>query len=696
MANNVTRSTVNEQQYAAPAFQKSGFPLSYRKYSSYLLGRLHVSGYQNCMPGDKISGQNKGNFTMKRIVTPMVSDIEVGQYNFWLPFRAIDRTFERAFAPSKNNNMSASWSAPTVTTRQLVTDVLDTLFESDSDLKDMIATIIGGATGSLTIATVLGSDFLDDLYGTTALPDSGLITKPLKSLRTGLFHLMAEKMYLGDALLDIANNIETKLGSRDNPISGSTLATDFLYLLLDCFLTPFVGRFSYFGEFKYKYVRPFDLYRISRRIGLNFSPGVTPVYQDFINLFDATPQSEYALRAMYVIWYEHFRNVDLEPVSSDLPYWRDFGSTSIFDLAAGGNLCYLIYRIRPWYEDMFTTAQIDDLSRHVYAPIIADPETRESYHVQSQNNLDTNPENNSSFDQQKPASYELTWIDQLTGYTKNIICPVPTNINDILSANDLSAFDVFGLDLNTLRQSQMLERYLKRNYLFGDEYQDRMLAHYNSRVSDMRINRPELLSSSLNSSEMDQEVSNVSTAQSNVGDRTATGTLSSGGDQFNTFCEEFGILINLITFMPLASYDGIQPQLLCQKVVDFPLPEFATNNEEFGRKMEIADSALSPILVGDDEDNRFMFGRYPAYHAWRQRVDEVGGDFLDELQDCTFRRFWGMFSTDTTPKLNYYFIHCRPNLGMFANTNLYDAQIYGDVVHECYVERVLPTPVETI
>ena len=55
-----------------------------------------------------------------------------------------------------------------------------------------------------------------------------------------------------------------------------------------------------------------------------------------------------------------------------------------------------------------------------------------------------------------------------------------------------------------------------------------------------------------------------------------------------------------------------------------------------------------------------------------------------------------MFSDDTTPKLNYFFIHCRPNLQMFANPIAYDMQAYGDLVHECFVERVLPVPVETI
>ena len=74
---------------------------------------------------------------------------------------------------------------------------------------------------------------------------------------------------------------------------------------------------------------------------------------------------------------------------------------------------------------------------------------------------------------------------------------------------DNSFVDVYGLDLDTLKQSQMLAKYLKRNYLFGDEYQDRLLAHYNSRISDARINRPEILSQSLDEYDIKQEVSNV-------------------------------------------------------------------------------------------------------------------------------------------------------------------------------------------
>ena len=710
MTKKITRSTVNEQQYSAPEFPKSGFPLSYRRYSSYMLGRLHVAGFHWTMPGDKISGKTRGNCTFHRIVTPMVSPVNAMQYNIYLPLRPLDRSFKKGITPTKNNAMSSNWTMPLFNTRYLVDQVLRAYFNVSYDaavtsgpldyLASTLQYIVSHPNDTLDkmVAALPNITSLSEyLYGSTI----GLVSKPVSNLTTDgtILATMADKLYLRDALLDIASNVTAKLGSAKNPLSGSMLVSDFYNLYLSTLLTPFVGRYSYYGEFKYEFLRPFDFYRLSHN--LSKSPTGSTPFDAFLSIFSDTPQNEYAIRAMYAVWYELFRNVDLEPVGQNLPDWQEWSSTSIFDMSAGGNLLYLIYRIRPWENDMFMSAQIDDLSRHVYAPIITTSGPGAAFHDTNVNNLDTQSAvdfapGETPYGSHLPSVYKIGYLDQTTGQSNKIECPVPSNINDVLSSIDKTFYEVYGLDLNTLRQSQMLEKYLKRNYLFGDEYQDRMLAHYNSRVSDMRINKPEILSRSMDGYDMGQEVSNVSTEETKVGDRTATATIDVNGEEFTTFCEEFGIIISVVCFMPRAMYDGTCPQNYLSKQIHLPLPEFASNNEEFGRKLEIAGSGLASGYIDPTQDNKYMFGRYPAYHAWRGRVDEVGGEFLDELQDSTFRRFFGMFSDDTTPKLNYFFIHCRPNLNMFANNNAYDTQLYGDLVHECYVERVLPTPVEVI
>lgn len=687
------RTKVTGQQYAAPEFDKSGFNLSHKRYSSYQMGKIHVSGLQWIMPGDKCSGENVTNLTAHRIVTPMVTPIDISQYNFYLPLRALDTSFVDGMSPSKNNDMSSNWSAPMTNLQTLVGEFFTELYSdftadlSFLELFNYFSVYMNDSPTHYVVEeflTYLQSEYPD--YSSFDVDDfKQLLLYPLQALRVNSNLLTsAQHHYLVDALEDCAKYIESF--GFDN-ISNSTDVRDLMFNYLNALLTPWFGRYSYLCELRLPYLSPSDIYQLA----------YAPTTRGLINSLSNVYFNEYPLRFMYALWYERFRDVNLEPVSSDLPKWRQFSSTPII------TPIFCIYRFRSWYNDMFVSAQPDDMSRHVWAPVLANPDNSLTVHNANYDNFDaqTNPKPagvNGGQYLHNVSSVQLQWRDSVTGNQRSLFCPVPANINDSISQNDaMSLDDVYGLQLCALRQAKMLERYLKRNYLFGDEYQDRMLAHYNSRVSDMRINRPELLSSSLDSVNFEQQVSNVSTEETKVGDRTATATGSSKSDNYTFFAEEFGLLVNILTIMPRAQYDGVLGQSLLQKQVDFPLPEFAANNEEFGRKLEIASTGLYTSRNNDsDATALFIFGHYPAYHAWRERVDEVGGEFLNELQDATFRRFFGMFNEDTTPKLNYMFIHCNPNLSMFADTVKYNAQFYGDTIHDCYVERVLPTPVEVI
>lgn len=715
MSKTITRSTVNSQEYNAPEFPKSGFNLSYRDYSDYMLGRWQVSGFQYVMPSDNISGNNKGNFTFNRIVTPMVAPTHVGQYNVYTTFRSIDNTFQENVAPSKHNGFSQDWRMPTTNTRYLVDYLMrsyffadTTYFSTDGDVgKSFMDILYQYYTLNPTTPGVVVSpqmkliDFLSELGwivsgGSLIAPSdiaAFLAAATSSSLGTDApadssnpnivsLHAQAVNMYAVDALIDVMDLWKSRFGEQFELIDNNITCGEFFYNFYECLFTPFLGRYSYYADFGYNFIRPSDIYRLAYRDHVD-----TTNTSSIIDLFDDTPMCEYALRAMYAFWYDRCRDVNLQPVSATLPKPRSFGSTSIFDYDAGGNLIYLLYRIRRWTEDMFISAQPDSPSRHVFAPIYK----RDG--VVTQNN-----ENDFATDaQEKISSTTIGYLDPVSGTAVSVVCPVPSIVNDSLAALNQSTLALENaLPLQALKQAQNLERYLKRLDYFGDEYNDYMLSQYNSRVSDLRINHPEILSQSFDDAAYSQEVANVSTTEGNVGDRTATATISSGGDGYSTFCEEFGIVINVISFMPDGSYDNATPQLLMSRLVDLPLPIFAANNDELGRVMEIAANGLSPALNGDDADFRFMFGHYPAYHAWRSRVDRVRGSFLNERQDCLFRRFYGLVDGITTPKLNYEFINCRPSLQMFANPVRYDCQLYGDVVHDFYVERVLPTPVETI
>lgn len=708
MNKTITRSTVNTQDYSAPEFPKSGFNLGFRDYNDYMLGRWHTSGFQWVMPSDKISGHNKGNFTFNNFRTPMVAPTHVGQYNVYVTLRSIDNTFQENVAPSKHNGYSADWRMPMTNTRTLLQRLINDYFVRENSDVDGFRSLISDFIGllnwsSFNPSTTTLDDWFDSSVTEQSYENYQAYLGDIREVFTASDSVMyqdAVKMYAVDALKDLQDFFDVRFNfvAADDEYrpSPTMLASSFFYNLFDTLLTPWLGRYSYFADFGYNYIRPSDIYRITRGLGIVLNPQISPV-NNFLRMFDDTPMNEYPIRAMYAFWYDRCRDVNLQPVSSTLPNPRKFGSTSIFDIDAGGNLIYLLYRIRRWTEDMFISAQCDSPARHVFAPVYTSTATGFTPSDDINNKHTQESDTDESVNGRKLSAQNIAYLDPLTGSTRTVKCPVPSFVNDYLSHDNEASFDVYGLTLQNLRQAQNLERYLKRLDYFGDEYNDYMLAQYNSRVSDLRINHPEVLSQSIDDANYEQQISNVSTsAGSQVGDRTATGTITSGGDGYTTFTEEFGIIINVISFMPEASYDNACPQLLMSRLVDLPLPIFAANNDELGRIMEIAANGLSPAMNGDDADFRYMFGHYPAYHAWRSRVDRVRGSFLNERQDCLFRRFYDMVDGITTPRLNYEFINCRPNLQMFVNTVRYDCQLYGDVVHECYVERVLPTPVETI
>lgn len=676
----VGRSNVNENVVNANDFPKSGFDLTYRTNKDFVLGMLTVGGYQHIMPADKFSGNNDGEFTFNDMNTPQIGDIEVSQHNFYLPYRAIDRTFEDGLTPTKLNGMSVSWRTPSFKLNQLVAAYIGKI-ESILGQDDTIDIL--SEDKDTAIAAILKA--MEIAYFGKGVPP--IITNPAP-LKSSLEH---------HYLLDWLEDYKARIQAYESLVSGASTANDARFLFYDAILTPLFGERSLLCSLGYNWLRRSDLLLLSE---YTYVQDTYDYPSDvMIAICDDCPQCEYALRAYYAVWYEHYRDINLEPVSATLPKWKDFGSTSVFGAtissSADVDWAFLCVRYRSWYKDMFVSSQPDDICRHVFAPVL-DATSKTGFGAVDYLSNDFNYENAEGVGDGSRgiASYRLEYRDPITGSTQVIRTPLPKSVNDALSTLDASLqthYDKY-LDLYTLRHSNQLEQYLKRNFYFGDEYKDRMLAHYGSKVSDMRINRPELLSSSIDSINRDQVKSSVSTSEMNAGERTMTATAYSKSDGYSFFAEEFGIVLNIITFMPRAQYAGICPQNLLSAQTDFPLPEFANSNEEFGRVMEVATNGLRKNGVVE----KGMFGHYPYAHAWRSRVDEVQDSYLSDKQDWTFRRYFGLYDADSSPKLNYQFIHCRPNLGMFRDSIRFDGQLYGSIVHNFFVERVLPTPVENI
>lgn len=689
--NSIDRSFQNQRNEVQETdVPKSGFNLTYRNHlGGLILGRLYPQSVQHTMPNDKFSGNNEANLTFERLVTPVIDDVDVCVHNFLVTLRSIDKQWEKFMTPSKLNNMGNGISVPTFDLSCIIFAVLYLLQD-------------------LSIVSFTNSSTASD-------PQLRIVTANLSSF-TGW-----DDVYHSDSVHDLSDQLDAILG---NGISYTyhivTNDSDkekfrlFLYAIFDFF----IGKRSLLDFLGYNMItrNDYDIYfdQVMYIVGsysnsadgysvfdwLTDQDSFNTAANNFVFYYDGSTkatvysaQNEYALRAYYAIWFEYYRNYDLEPRSPQLPEYHDFAASTIFGTpnTLSSNypvyaytidyMHYLVPRIRSWQQDAFTTAGIDDISRHVFAPVLTLSEASTA--------MDDTSLQASNVQDNRLVEQVINWRDPATNSVVSVQVPMPARFISSLQGSHTS-YNTPALELFSLRKAQMLENFLKRIYYGGDEYRDRMLHLYGARIEDYRINRPQWLSSSLDMVNPRQEVANTGIAADStaagvtpIGSRVATATgLQSGSDGFTEFCPEFGIYISMLSIMPHATYDPLLLQNLNKTYADFPIPQFANQMEDVISTLEIS-----------RRSNHSAFGYAPYGHSYRYRVDEIHGDYHDDKFDYCFLRF---FDQSNIPNLSWSFIHCRPKLPMFVNSVLLDGQVYGTFKHNFLVERPLPSPVETI
>lgn len=660
---------------------RSGMDMSYTSHDGGIpLGRLIPITYQKLMAGAKYRLSNRANLTFEQLSTPLLGNVDICQHNFFVPYRAVDKSFETLMTPTKLDGMGSSSVAPSFSFNNILKGLC-------TILNDFV--VIGQITSS-SVRFRFNFRAFSVNYGS-----------------------LFQRVYLDDALIDLYDQMLAHIGQTPSngiveitiPLNSSSEASRLsaiVIVVLQDFFDFFVGKRSLLDKFGYYYVTHkmvADSIKFFLQLPLeskqqvttdfnwhNFLSSVAPWYRHNYPL-----QNEYALRAYYSIWFEYYRNFDIEPRSATLPEWKSFANSSILSYVHQNpselwRLSFLIPRIRSWAKDPFIAAGIDDISRHVFAPVLDFP----SMPTVIDNSLAPSAADYSAFG--ALSTIDTSWRNPNTGNVQNLTLILPSSI--LTQLRDEVDGNEYGLSLTNLRRANMLENWLKRIYYGGDEYRDRMLSLYGARIEDYRINRPEWLSSSLDSRDVKQEVSNSGApagssvdGMASIGTRTATATATqNGSDVTSNYTPEFGIYIGILSVMPRATYDTLNYQNLELKNADFPIPQFAHSMEECILSSEVCRQSLDLKPFG-----------YAAYgHAYRGRVDEVHGDYLDVKFDYVFSRSFDDTNDFTKPQLNYGFIHCRPYLPMFVNKVLLDGQVYGTFMHDFFVENPLPTPVETI
>lgn len=642
---NVQRSNVNETNVKFNDHPKSGYSLSHTSQMSGKLGKLHPIGYQYIMPNDKISGETKLNIQFEPLSVPMIAPLQVHTHNFYVPFRdVIGSDFEEFMSPENGYAPDVSLM-PMFTLRDVV------LY-----LNDSLGFPIGFSRDFSGVQNLYSSEF----------PSFIAALKPvLVSSKLGDFY---------DEYIDHYNS----LGQPTSSDWSEWAVNAFTFLL-----QPFIGEGSYLDFLGYPI---FDNYSIRVWVTQSGSP------VSLLNYVSTLPLSELPLRCLWAIWFDRYRNVNVERKRDFYQLGLNYKKWSATPLSMATLFHLLLPRYRNWTRDMFTSAMIDDPSRHVYAQVNSSDPQSFGFVDSSDSYTPASTMLESNMFSRGLISYTLNYLSE-DGVERTITLPLPSSIIGNGSLDSVSSDGYERLDLLVLRRAKMFENYLKRNMYFGDEYQDRMAAHYGSRVSDSRVNRPEYLSG--NTSQVNTQVTtaNVSTADTDAGQRTAyMDAQQDGGDRFDFYCEEFGMVITIMSVTPAPFYDPMPAQLVASKLMDFPFPEFANQNEELSRRFMIQRTALESAKARALRP----FGHHPQYVAWRGRVNDLHGNALSTRRYYTFSRVWNYEDDENSPVFNSNFVHCRPYLDMFISNDPLNDVWFGYIDKIFYVERVLPQVTEVI
>lgn len=204
-----------------------------------------------------------------------------------------------------------------------------------------------------------------------------------------------------------------------------------------------------------------------------------------------------------------------------------------------------------------------------------------------------------------------------------------------------------GLNIQDLRYSNALQRWLENNARFGSRYIEQILARFGIRSSDARLQRPELVGGGIQnvmiSEIMQQSQSTDTSPQGNrSGDANSFGIHRSYKD---VFCEEHCMIIGIMSIVPKSLYfQGLPKHLTKFDRFEFFNPEFQTLGEQPIKNSEI-------WFSGNPEADNATFGYTPRYAEYKFKLGEIHGDFKESLDFFHMARMF-----NNRPALNNTFI----------------------------------------
>lgn len=273
-----------------------------------------------------------------------------------------------------------------------------------------------------------------------------------------------------------------------------------------------------------------------------------------------------------------------------------------------------------------------------------------------------------------------------SGDVNSVTGPPPFANGGVQVGGQYAAYDPFGtltvdiqsdaVDINTLRRAFALQKWLERNARGGTRYTENILAHFGTKSSDARLQRPEYIGGTKQNMVISEVLSTVEATTTPQGNMAGHGISIGGGNRFDYYCEEHGIIIGMVNVQPDTAYfQGIHRMFKRHDRLDYAWPIFANIGEQ--------EVYTEELYAYSDTDNA-VFGYIPRYSEYRYLNSRVAGEMSTNLD------FWHMARKfDTQPSLNDIFISADPTTRIFAVQDGAD-HIYAHIFHNVFAVRKLP------
>lgn len=257
---------------------------------------------------------------------------------------------------------------------------------------------------------------------------------------------------------------------------------------------------------------------------------------------------------------------------------------------------------------------------------------------------------------------------------------------------DLSAASA--VTLEQLRTAQAVQIWLEKLARVGARYTEMLQGFFGVTPRDSRLQRPEYLGGGKTPviiSEVMQTSQNQPGAP--LGDVAGKAISLGNFHGFNTFVEEYGVIIGIVSVLPSSSYmQSVSRTLFSRTREEMYFPQFAHLGEQEVKNAEVCFNFGLGADGGVDDSDRGLtetFGYQSRYAEYKYIPDRVHGDFktngLDQWHLA--RRF------NRIPGLDAEFVSCDPaecNRIFNVQSSLNEQRIWSQLYFDAKVIRCMP------